>query len=95
MFKAFRFSKKSKPTEKIVQSTWHLPVADAPQEHQFAMQGLDVVISHSLKTVWVLDTSGSKDDTILLQLEAHLKSLGYFLFHTATTPDRTLPSNSA
>ena len=82
-----------KKKETSVQETKQPPISfvDAPQEHQFAMVGLDVVISHSLKIVWVLDTSGSKDDTILLELEEHLRKIGYFLFHTSTVPEPSQP----
>jgi hypothetical protein len=64
---------------------------DASQEHQFQMPGLDVVISHSLRVVWVLDTSGVNDDSALLELEEHLKKQGYLLFHTSTLPDPKTP----
>jgi hypothetical protein len=87
------FNLRRKKGEATLQET-KLPsisFVDAPQEHQFAMVGLDVVISHSLKIVWVLDTSGSKDDTILLELEEHLSKIGYFLFHTSTVPEPSQP----
>lgn len=64
---------------------------DASQEHQFQMPGLDVVISHSLRVVWVLDTSGVNDSNALLELEDHLKKQGYLLFHTSTLPDPKIP----
>ena len=87
-----RFRKDKPPTPKGAESPTY---TDAPQEHQFQMLGLDVVISHSLKIVWVLDTTGAKDDTILLELEEHLKKMDYFLFHTATVPDKTPPAKPA
>ncbi len=90
MLKAFR--KDKPPTPKGVERPAY---TDAPQEHQFQMLGLDVVISHSLKIVWVLDTTGAKDDGILLELEEHLKKMDYFLFHTATVPDKTPPAKPA
>ena len=94
MFKVFR---KDKPPmlEKAERPFRAFTYTDAPQEHQFQMLGLDVVISHSLKVVWVLDTTGAKDDMILLELEEHLKKLDYFLFHTATVPDKTPPAKPA
>lgn len=98
MFKAFPFSKKSnskaKPNSEKVIHAFQPPLADAPPEHQFSIQGLDVVISHTLKVVWILDTSGAEDDRIVLELEEHLKSFGYFLFHTRTVPDKSLPAKT-
>lgn len=94
MLKAFRKDKPPTP-EKVVHNFRAFTYTDAPQEHQFQMLGLDVVISHSLKIVWVLDTTGAKDDGILLELEEHLKKMDYFLFHTATVPDKTPPAKPA
>lgn len=100
MFKAFPFNRKLNPkpkpnSEKVIHAFQpSFAVADAPPEHQFSMQGLDVVISHSLKVVWILDTSGAEDDRIVLELEEHLKSLGYFLFHTRTVQDKSLPAKT-
>jgi hypothetical protein len=49
-----------------------------PEEQRVSMPGLEIAIAHSIKTVFVVDQTGT-DEATLRALEAWLNGLGYFL----------------
>ena len=60
---------------------------DAPEEHRIQLAGVDIAISHSLKTVFMVDLTGGTNVDALHDLEDFFRSQGYFLHCVVVKPD--------
>ena len=75
-------------------------LADALEEHHITLGDpskprLDIAISHAIKTIFVVDQTGAGDaaTNAIIELEHHLKGLGYHLYFVNVIPEPESPEN--
>ena len=67
------------------------PLSDALEEHHPLLPGLDIVIAHTIKTVFIIDTTGDASADGLQQLADHLQQQGYYMHAVKVRNDAVPP----
>ncbi len=65
----------------------------ATEEHHVVLTGLEIAMVHGIHTVFMIDQTGAADTNALADLEAWLKTQGYFLHCVSVkaSPPQTQP----